>query len=227
MSKTVIITGATKGIGKATAELFLKENYTVIGTGRSEGVISHEKYQHYTFDVGNSEAVLAFYSSIKNQLNEVELLVNNAGLGFPTPMDNTTLAGIDEIIRTNVNGVFYMGHGIIPSMIANKNGHIINISSVAGKDGFPTMSAYCASKYAVTGLTQSWYKELRPHGIKVTSIHPGSVNTNFFDPFEEVTANNNMMTANDIASSIWHAFNSQTNYHVVEIEMRPLQPKQT
>lgn len=225
MNKTVIITGATKGIGKATAELFLKENYQVIGTGRSAATINHENYKHHTFDVGNSKEVATFFKNIKPQLSNVVLLVNNAGLGFPTPMDKLDLSGVDEIIQTNVNGVFYMANGVIPSMITNKKGHIINISSVAGKDGFPTMSVYCASKYAVTGLTQSWYKELRPHGIKVTSIHPGSVNTNFFDPFDAVIANDSMMTAEDIASSIWHAFNSVANYHVVEIEMRPLQPK--
>lgn len=225
MNKTVIITGATKGIGKATAELFLKENYHVIGTGRSEATITHKFYEHHCFDVGSSTEVTKFFTKIADKLSHVVLLLNNAGLGFPTPMDNLDLSGVDEIISTNINGVFYMANGVIPTMINNKKGHIINISSVAGKDGFPTMSAYCASKYAVTGLTQSWYKELRPHGIKVTSIHPGSVNTNFFDPFDTVTANDSMMKANDIASSIWHAFNSDANYHIVEIEMRPLQPK--
>lgn len=223
--KTVIITGTTKGIGLATAHKFLIEGYKVIGTGRTPTVIDHSNYEHHRFDVGNSTEVAVFYDNIKGQLKDVELLVNNAGIGWPTPIDNCKIEDWDEMMRINVNGVFYMAKGIVPALISAGRGHIINISSTAGKIGIENMSAYCATKFAVRGLTQSWYKELRPKGIKVTSIHPGSVNTNFFDPFEEVTANDSFMSADDIADSIWHAFNSHPNYHMIEIEMRPLQPK--
>lgn len=223
--KTVIITGSTKGIGLATAKKFLTEGFKVIGTGRSASKIDHKNYQHHTFDVGNSKDVETFYQNISNELDAVELLVNNAGIGWPTPIDDCKTGDWDEMMRINVNGVFYMAKGIVPSLKKAGRGHIINISSTAGKIGIETMSAYCATKFAVRGLTQSWYKELRPMGIKVTSIHPGSVNTNFFDPFDSVEANDSMMKPEDIAESIWHAFNSHPNYHMIEIEMRPLQPK--
>lgn len=223
--KTVIITGTTKGIGLATAKKFLEEGYKVIGTGRTSTKIDHKNYEHYSFNVGNSQEVESFYKDINKEIDNVELLVNNAGIGWPTPIDECKTEDWDEMMRVNVNGVFYMAKGLVPSLKKARRGHIINISSTAGKIGIETMSAYCATKFAVRGLTQSWYKELRPLGIKVTSIHPGSVQTNFFDTFDNVQANESMMKPSDIASSIWHAFNSDANYHMIEIEMRPLQPK--
>ena len=104
-------------------------------------------------------------------------------------------------------------------------GHIINIASIAATTGIPKMAGYCATKHAVRGISQSMYKELREFGIKVTTIYPGSVKTNFFDNIEAIDANNNMMMPEDIASTILHVLQSPDNYHHVDIEVRPLRPK--
>ena len=110
-------------------------------------------------------------------------------------------------------------------MQKNDEGHIINIASIAGATGIPGMSAYCATKHAVRGLSHSLYKEVRNDGIKVTCIYPGSVNTNFFDAIDSVTTSTNMMRPQDIAETIVHALQTHPNYHQVDIEVRPLKPK--
>lgn len=129
------------------------------------------------------------------------------------------------MFETNVNGIFYCSRLVIPQMKKNDEGHIINISSIAGTTGIPGMSAYCGTKHAVRGISHSMYKELRKYGIKVTTIYPGSVNTNFFDDIDSVTANENMMRPEDIADSILHCLKTHPNYHQVDLEVRPLKPK--
>jgi len=110
-------------------------------------------------------------------------------------------------------------------MIDLEEGHIVNIASIAGITGIEKMAGYCGSKFAVRGISHSLFKEVRNFGIKVTCIYPGSTNTNFFDEFEGVNANENMMRPEDVASSIIHVLNTHPNYHVVDVEMRPLMPK--
>jgi len=106
-----------------------------------------------------------------------------------------------------------------------EEGHIINISSIAGNTGIETLSGYCATKFAVRGLSQALYKEVRNHGVKVTCIYPGSVQTNFFDKIDGITINENMIKPQDIASTIIHCLMSSPNYHHVDIEVRPLHIK--
>ena len=104
-------------------------------------------------------------------------------------------------------------------------GHIVNIASIAGTTGISGMSAYCGSKFAVRGISQSMYKELRDFGIKVSCVLPGSVQTNFFDDIDGMEAHEHMMRAEDIAESIIHLLKTSGNYHPVELEVRPLRPK--
>lgn len=110
-------------------------------------------------------------------------------------------------------------------MIDNQEGHIVNISSIAGTNGVKTMSGYVGSKHAVTGIGHSIFQELRDYGIKVTTIYPGSTNTNFFDDMEFANANENMMRPQDIAQTILGSLQTHPNYHVVDVEVRPLKPK--
>lgn len=110
-------------------------------------------------------------------------------------------------------------------MIEMEEGHIVNISSIAGTNGVETMSGYVGSKHAVTGIGHSIFLELRKHGIKVSTIYPGSTNTNFFDSIEFADANENMMRPEDIALTILQSLQTHPNYHVVDVELRPLMPK--
>lgn len=153
------------------------------------------------------------------------MLVNNAGLGRSSTLEDQSLDDWHLMFDTNVHGLFYCTRLVIPAMKERGEGHVINISSIAGTTGIEQMSAYCATKHAVRGISHSLYKEVRDYGVKVTCIYPGSVQTNFFDNIDSVTVNDNMMRPEDIASTILHCLESHPNYHHVDIEVRPLMPK--
>ncbi len=129
------------------------------------------------------------------------------------------------MFNINVNGIFYCSRLVIPEMKQLGYGHIINISSIAGMTGIEGMSGYCATKFAVRGMSGALFKEVRNFGIKVSCVYPGSVNTNFFDSIETVQANTNMMKPEDIAGTIIHFLETDPNYLPVDIEVRPLKPK--
>ncbi len=129
------------------------------------------------------------------------------------------------MFRTNVDSIFYCSKLVIPQMKSMEEGHIVNISSIAGTNGIAGMAGYCGTKHAVRGISHSMFKELRNFGIKVTTIYPGSTNTNFFDEFSSVDSNDNMMRPEDIALTILQVLESSANYLPVDIEVRPLQPK--
>ena len=224
--KVAIITGSSKGIGLATANLLLKSGVKVAGWSRSKTEINHPDFKNFQMDIRDFKSVEnAYNQTISHFGNDVHILINNAGLGVCALFEDLKVEEWHQMFDTNVNGIFYTTRLILPKMKKIEEGHIINISSIAGTTGIETLSAYCATKFAVRGLSQSLYKEVRNHGIKVTCINPGSVQTNFFDEIESISANENMMQPADIADTILHCLSSSPNYHHVEIEVRPLKPK--
>ncbi|NEM99013.1 SDR family oxidoreductase [Pontibacter burrus] len=224
--KIAVVTGVSKGIGLSTVEALLDKGAIVAGWGRNAPELKHENFHFFECDVRYPESVQRAFDQTISQLGvHVSVLVNNAGLGIGGYLDEQSIEDWLTMFETNVNGVFYCSRLVLPGMKELGEGHIINISSIAGTTGIEGMSGYCGSKYAVRGISQSLYKEVRNYGVKVTCIFPGSVNTNFFDNFENITSRENMMRPEDIASTIVHALESHANYHHVEIEVRPLMPK--
>ncbi|ELR69661.1 short-chain dehydrogenase/reductase SDR [Fulvivirga imtechensis AK7] len=225
-NKVAIVTGVSKGIGLATVKTLLEKGCKVAGWGRTNANLEHDNYYFYKTDVRNVEEVNASYDATISDLGvDIAILVNNAGLGFEGGIEKIEVNQWHQMFETNVDGIFYCSRLVIPQMKANDEGHIINISSIAGNTGIPNMAAYCATKHAVMGLSHAMYKELRNFGIKVTCVYPGSVKTNFFDKIDSVTINDGMMMPEDIASTIVHCLESQANYHHVDIEVRPLKPR--
>lgn len=225
-NKTVVVTGVSKGIGLATVRALLSEGSTVVGWGRTAPDINDENFVFIETDVRNFNSVDQAYETTVSKVGDnIAVLINNAGLGYEGYLTDLDLEQWHQMFETNVDGTFYCSKMVIPRMKERDLGHIINISSIAGTTGIPGMSAYCATKHAVRGLSHSMYKELRNFGIKVTCIYPGSVKTNFFDDIQSVEANDNMMKPEDIASTIIHCLKSSGNYHHVDIEVRPLKPK--
>ncbi|GAB3817472.1 hypothetical protein GCM10028895_13630 [Pontibacter rugosus] len=167
----------------------------------------------------------AFDNTIATLGKPIQVLVNNAGLGIAGLLEDMSLDDWHTMFETNVNGIFYCTRLVVLGMKEMGEGHIINISSIAGTTGVAQMSGYCGTKHAVRGISHSLYKEVRDYGVKVTCIYPGSVNTSFFDNIDTVTVSDNMMRPQDIASTILHALESHPNYHQVDIEVRPLMPK--
>lgn len=224
--KVAVVTGVSKGIGLSTVQQLLEAGATVAGWGRTAPEFEHDRFHFFPTDVRQAEQVAASYEATTKALgDEIAILINNAGLGYQGMLHQMDPAQWQEMYDTNVHGVFFCSRLIIPGMMAREEGHIVNISSIAGTTGIETMAGYCGTKHAVRGISHSLYKELRRYGIKVTAIYPGSVNTGFFDNIDSVTANEHMMSPDDIGSTIMHVLQSSGNYHHVDIEVRPLKPK--
>ena len=188
MSKIALVTGATSGIGRATARILAQNNYKIILCGRrKERLETLEKElseftQIYTlcFDVRDKKAVFESINSLPSDFSKIDVLINNAGNAHGlSPIQDGDVDDWDAMIDINVKGLLYVSKAIIPQMIERKSGHIINIGSTAGKEVYPNGNVYCASKFAVDALNKSMRIDLNPFGIRVGAIHPGMVETEF------------------------------------------------
>ncbi|NNK19920.1 MAG: SDR family NAD(P)-dependent oxidoreductase [Flavobacteriaceae bacterium] len=186
--KIAFITGATSGIGKATAKLFAKHNIKLILCGRRQEKLdalnktlqSETGVHTLNFDVRDKEAVRAAIQSLPEEFASIDILVNNAGNAHGLdPIQSGALEDWDAMIDINVKGLLYVSRAILPGMIRRKNGHIINIGSTAGKEVYPGGNVYCASKHAVDAINQGMRIDLNEHGIRVGAVNPGLVETEF------------------------------------------------
>lgn len=186
----IFITGATSGFGKAIAEKFAANKWNCIITGRrKERLFSlaeelQEKYAiqvlPLVFDVRNREDVLRNINSLPAEWKQIDVLVNNAGGAVGRDSFETGLLDdYDTMLQTNVNGLLYVSKAVLPFMIENKKGHIINMGSVAAKDMYQFGNVYCAAKAAVEAISRTMRIDLLPYKIKVTAIHPGAAETEF------------------------------------------------
>lgn len=222
-NKTAIVTGASKGIGKAVALALLDKGVKVAGWSRSNPDIQHPVFHFIQADVSKQHEVeAAFEKTIQLLGGQVHVLINNAGLGFFSKIEETSIENWRLMFDTNVHGIFYCTRKAIPMMKAQKLGHIINLASIAGLSGIEEATGYCATKFAVRGISQSLFKEVRKSNIKVTCICPGSVNTEFFNESSHVTANDTMLHPKDVADSILHILETPDNFLTVEVELRPM-----
>jgi len=143
-------------------------------------------------------------------------------MGYFGKMEEVSVEHWKQMFDTNVHGLYYCSRTAIPVRKEQQLGHIINIASIAGLTGMEEATGYCATKFAVRGISQSLFKEVRKNNIKVTCICSGSVNTEFFEKVENVTANETMLNPHDIAEAIIHILQTPDNYLTVEVELRPL-----
>ena len=222
--KVAVVTGVSKGIGLETVKQLLNAGALVAGWGRSAPDLVHANFTFIKTDVSDWDNVQSSYQATVDKIGVPIVLVNNAGLGHQGLIHEMPVEQWKEMFDINVHGLFYCIKIVTPGMIAAGEGHIVNVSSIAGTSGVKTMSGYVGTKHAVTGISHSIFLELREHGIKVTTIYPGSTNTNFFDNIEFANANDNMMRPQDVATSIVQAIQTYANYHVVDLEVRPLWP---
>jgi len=190
MKKTILVTGATSGFGKAIARRFAKDGDDLIITGRREALLmelSAELRKKYNvevlslcFDVRMVEEAEFAISSLPDEWKNIDVLVNNAGLAVGlSPVNEGVIDDWERMIDTNVKGLLYMTRFVSPLMVERKKGHIINIGSVAGKEVYPMGNVYCGSKFAVDAITKGTRIDLVPHNIKVTQVAPGAAETEF------------------------------------------------
>jgi 3-hydroxy acid dehydrogenase/malonic semialdehyde reductase len=190
MSLTAFITGATSGIGKATAQLFAKHNFNLVLCGRRQEKLEQlqqelskiTKVYTLQFDVRNKEEVQKAIDSLPNDFKKIDILINNAGNAHGlSPIQEGSLDDWDAMIDGNVKGLLYVSKAIIPQMVERNNGFIVNIGSIAGKEVYPNGNVYCASKHAVNALNKAMRIDLNKNNIRVSAIHPGLVETEFSD----------------------------------------------
>lgn len=187
-NKIALITGATSGIGNATAKVFANHGIDLIICGRrnerleklKEELSAKVKVHTLTFDIRNKELVFEAIENLPSAFKEIDILINNAGNAHGlSPIDKGDISDWEAMMDINVKGLLYISKAVIPGMIARKSGHIINIGSTAGKEVYPGGNVYCASKHAVDAINQGMRIDLHAHGIRVGAINPGLVETEF------------------------------------------------
>ena len=231
MSSTALITGASQGIGKATALLFAKNGYDLIITARTKDKLEavaeeirniNRQVIAISTDTGNRTAVEALVSLGLERFSTIDVLVNNAGVCMSAPMAETTIEDWERLINTNLWGYIYTIKALLPHFLERKQGNIINVGSFGGKVPLPNMTAYCTTKHAIVGLTETLRIELEPEGIHVSAIHPSVTKTDFLEravfkygdsqeeqkrrqAMEKMLASPLASTSEDVAKAIWNA----------------------
>lgn len=189
MKKIALITGATSGIGQATALKAAEAGFDIIITGRRDDRLQHlaeeirkkgSEVLTLCFDVRDAEAVKKAINSLEDKWKNIDVLVNNAGLAVGvSPIQEGIVDDWERMIDTNVKGLLYITRAVAPFMIQKNSGHIVNIASIAGKEVYPGGNVYCATKHAVDALSRAMRTDMLKHNIKVTNIAPGMVETEF------------------------------------------------
>ncbi len=236
--KTIFITGATSGIGKATAEIFAKQGHRLIICGRRKEILENLliRLSNFTevyslvFDVRNQQDVVNAINSLPEEWKNIDVLINNAGNAHGLePISDANISDWDAMMDGNVKGLLYVSQPIIKLMKANNSGHIVNISSVAARQTYANGTVYCASKKAVDVISEGMRLELTEFGIKVTNVQPGAVETDFskirFKGDEEraatVYAGYEPLIAEDIADAISYCVNAPDRVSIAEICIYP------
>lgn len=244
--KTVLITGASSGIGKSTAELFAKNGANLILTGRRKERLEELKQKlsseysvsilSLVFDIRNYDEVKKNISSLNSVWKNIDILINNAGMGRGLDkFQDGNVENWEEMIDTNLKGLLYITKEILPVMVERKSGHIINIGSTAGHDVYPAGNIYCATKFAVNAISQSLRIDLLDKRIKVSSVDPGMVetefsNVRFFGDTERaksVYKGLTPLTPEDVAEAILFCATRPYHVNINEIILTPIAQAQS
>jgi len=228
MKRVAVITGASSGIGAAISEKIARSGYYVVMASRNiekmkSIAIKIEKEGGKSLivpvDIAKAEDINKLYLECSS-IGNVEILINNSGIGIFSKVENTSIEDWDKQMDVNLKGSFLTSRKFIPDMKKNKSGCIVFINSVAGKKGYAFSSAYVASKYGLRGLADSLREELREHNIKVVSIHPGAVDTPFWDSVDADFPRNEMLNPEEISDIIVHSITMPGNLVSEEIVLR-------
>lgn len=235
MKKTAFITGASSGIGRATAKVLAKK-FRLIICGRRTDRLEELKQELDTevmslsFDVRDRQAVETSVNSLPKEWKNIDVLINNAGNAHGLdPIQGGDVRDWDSMIDINVKGLLYVSKMIIPGMVEKKSGHIINIGSTAGIEVYPNGNVYCASKHAVDAITKGMRLDLNPFGIKVSEVKPGLTNTEFSavrfkgdqEKADSVYQGFDALSAEDIAETIEFVVSRPAHVNIGDLVITP------
>lgn len=234
--KTIVITGASSGIGNATAKALAKGNRLILCGRRLDRLqtlqseLLEAETLLLTFDVSNKDEVFNTFNSLPNEWKNIDVLINNAGNAHGLArFQDADLKDLDAMIDINVKGLIYVTKACLPFISNSNNAHIINLSSIAGKQVYTNGTTYCASKWAVEALTKGMRLDFSPLGIKVTSIAPGAVETEFSlvrfkgdsERAEKVYEGYDPLQAENIAENIVFVINQPKHVQIADITILP------
>ena len=226
-NKIAIVTGASTGLGQSISLKLALKGYKVVLASRDEEKLNNiykiinkggGQSQVIVTDVSKESDIKNLYSKI--DLGKVDVVINNAGFGVFNKVQKISSNEWDNQMNTNLRGAFLMTRYITESMINRKTGKLVFINSVAGINAYPYSSAYVASKFGLRGFTSSLREELREHNIKVISVHPGAIDTPFWNNVNVDFPKDEMMSSDDVAESIVHAILAPNNVVQEEVVIR-------
>jgi short-subunit dehydrogenase len=227
----VVITGASKGIGKAIAEKFVAEGCNVFICARTESTLKETvqdlaainnivKIFYSVVDLSVRKQVADFANDIIREFGRVDVLINNAGVFLGGSLANEAEGLLEKMMETNLYSAYHLSRALLPGMIEHKSGHIFNICSVASHQAYPNGGSYSISKYALLGFSKNLREELKPLGIKVTSVSPGATMSDSWSG--SMVSEDRIMQASDIAEMIWSISQLSPQAVVEDIILRPL-----
>jgi NADP-dependent 3-hydroxy acid dehydrogenase YdfG len=226
--RVAIVTGASKGIGKAIARRLAREGARVMLSARGEEGLNTAVQEldgmqvaATAADVGNGRQARGLVEETVRKWGRIDLLVNNAGVGVFGPFMEMEESDLDMMINTNLRGVFLMTKAALPHMIRGGGGHVVNIASLAGKNGVKGGAVYSATKWALRGFGASLLLEVREHDIRVTTVFPGSVDTSFSSGGKR---GRNITQPEDVADAVLFAVTAPARSMFSEIDVRPTKP---
>ncbi|MDG3583184.1 SDR family NAD(P)-dependent oxidoreductase [Galbibacter pacificus] len=237
-NKIALITGATSGIGRATAKVFANNNIDLILCGRRTDRLENLRLELSTFvkvhilqfDIRDKDTVLEAIKTLPEEFKKINILINNAGNAHGlSPIDKGDIDDWDAMMDINVKGLLYVSKAVIPGMVQQKSGHIINIGSTAGKEVYPGGNVYCASKHAVDAINQGMRIDLHAHGIRVGAVNPGLVETEFSkvrfkgdtDRANAVYQGFTPLTPEDIAEIIYFTISRPPHVNIADLIVMP------
>ncbi len=225
----IVITGGSRGIGKAIVRRFSAEGYPIATCGRNIENLNRlkksiaQKYSHqvYTFpaDLSNKKQCKAFGKYVLELKQPIDLLVNNAGMFIPGEIHREKEGTLEKMIATNLYSAYDMTRSLLPEMMAKKKGHVINICSVASIRAYPNGSTYCIAKHAMYGFSKCLREELKPHGIRVTTLLPGATLTESWEGVD--LPSERFIQVEDIAETIYTCYQMPNTTVLEDIIIRP------
>jgi len=229
--KVALVTGASSGLGRAFALALAERGVKVFLVARREQKL-HEAVEEIiaaggdaAYHVADVRSVPALYDLVDVLLaryKKLDILINNAGLGYRAPLSETKRSEIAETIETDLNAAIYLTQAALSALLKSAPSDIVNVSSIAGLEGFAEGTVYCAAKAGLVGFSRALVQELKPAGIRVTVICPGSIDTEFFDRFHPTLERSLRLSTGDAVRALLYVLTSPPNVLHGEIVLRPL-----